>query len=186
MRYEIFYDMDNTLFEMQKALVGSYSGKIGTYGATKKITIDQIMKKLHQPGLFASFKPIQNSQAVLKKLNKMGYDVKILSQPMINDHCIKEKNYSLKTYFPFISLKNATYTFDKYLLAKNNRILIDDNIEHLENWQKNGGIAICFVRGYNKNFKGLRIKKHSEIFKILEVLEAFKEIDSIIQKERRI
>ena len=56
-------------------------------------------------------------------------------------------------------------------MAGNGRILIDDHVEHLEKWEKMGGIAICFERGYNKNWKGLKIKKHSEIFELLENIE---------------
>jgi len=168
---EIFYDMDNTLLEMSKYLVGSYSGKIKSYGAINDMTEEDIVRKLHEKGLFAQFTPIQGAVNTLKRLTKTDYKIGIISQPMINEHCISEKNYTLEKYFPFIDLRNVTYTFNKYLLSANNRILIDDHIHHLENWEKMGGIAICFTRGYNKKWKGLRITKHSEIFEILEHLE---------------
>jgi 5'(3')-deoxyribonucleotidase len=167
----VFYDMDNTIVEMSKHLVNSYSGRIRSYGAVNGFTEKEIIAKLHQKGLFASFDPIYGSQAVIKKLVKTGYFAGIISQPMINKYCIMEKNYSLRKHFPFINLKNVTYTFDKYLLAAPGRILVDDNIHHLENWEKMGGISVCFIRGYNKRWKGLAIKKHREIFKLLENLE---------------
>jgi len=170
-RLQLFYDMDNTLFEMSKPLVGSYSGRIKSYGPVNGISEKQILKELHKEGFFAQLKPIQNSPAILRKLDKMGYNIRILSQPMINEYCIKEKNDSLKKYFPFFDLRKATYSFDKFLLAGNGRVLVDDHIHHLENWQKNGGIAVCFERGYNKNWKGFSIKKHNEIFELLEFLE---------------
>jgi len=170
-KLEVFYDMDNTIVEMSKYLVGSYSGRIKSYGATGKVSLEEIMEKLHQKGLFSKFTPIQNSQTTLRKLVKLGYNIGIISQPMINDYCVPEKNNTLEKYFPEIDIKNVTYTFKKFLLAGKNRVLIDDHTEHLENWQKYGGIAICFTRGYNKNWKGLRIKKHSEIFELLEKLE---------------
>jgi len=170
-RLELFYDMDNTIFEMSKPLVGSYSGRIKSYGPVNGMSQREIMEKLNEEGFFAQLKPIQNSPAVLRKLDKMGYIIRILSQPMINEHCIKEKNDSLKRFLPFVDLRRATYTFDKFLLAKNNRVLVDDHIHHLEAWEKNGGIAVCFERGYNKNWKGYSIKKHNEIFELLESLE---------------
>jgi len=166
-----FYDMDNTIVEMSKYLVNSYSGRIKSYGSINGISEEEIVKKLHEKGLFAKFHPIQNSQATLKKLSKIGYTINIISQPMINEHCIMEKNYTLRKHFPMVDLRNVTYTFNKYLLAGNGRVLIDDNIDHLEKWEKMGGIAVCFVRGYNKNWKGLKVKKHQEIFKLLEKLE---------------
>lgn len=170
-KYQVFYDMDNTIVEMSKHLVGSYSGKVKTYGATKKVSLSEIMDKLHQKGLFAQFKPIRGSQSAINKLVKKGYEVGIISQPMVNDYCVPEKNQTIQKYFSNINTSKVTYTFQKYLLAKNNRILIDDHIEHLEKWQKEGGIAVCFERGYNKSWKGLKIKKHSEIFDIIAQLE---------------
>ena len=171
MKYEIYYDMDNTIVEMSKHLVNIYSGRVRTYGAVKDITIDDIMSKLHTKGTFARFKPIYRVQQTLRKLVKKGYSINVISQPMINKYCVPEKNYTLQKYFPMISLKNVSYTFQKYLMAKENRILIDDHIDHLIKWSENGGIAVCFERGYNKNWKGLKIKKHSEIFQILQQLE---------------
>jgi 5'(3')-deoxyribonucleotidase len=170
-QFEIFFDMDNTLLEMSKPLSGVHSGRLASYHAKTQAEEDRIVAKLHQKGLFKSFKPIYRAPSAVRRLIKNNYPVGIISQPMINEHCIAEKNYTLQKYFPEIDMKRVTYTFQKYLLANNNRILIDDHIEHLENWEKNGGIAICFERGYNKKWKGLRIKKHSELFSIIKNLE---------------
>jgi len=167
----VFYDADNTLFEMSYHLVGIHSGKVKSYGATNNVSIDEIMRKLHQKGLFAQFKPIYRSQQVIRKLSKKGYDIGIISQPMVNDFCVPEKNQTIQKFFPQINLEKVTYTFQKFLLAGNGRLLIDDHVEHLEKWEKMGGIAVCFERGYNKNWKGLKIKKHSEIFELLENIE---------------
>lgn len=170
-KLQVFYDMDNTLFEMSKHLVNSYSGRIKSYGSVNGVSEEEIVKKLKTEGFFAKLKPIQNSQTTLRKLQKEGYEIGIISQPMITDYCIKEKNGSLEKYFPFIDRRKVTYTFDKYLLAGTGRVLIDDHIGHLEKWEKMGGTAICFIRGYNKKWKGLKIKKHQEIYELLEKLE---------------
>jgi 5'(3')-deoxyribonucleotidase len=90
---------------------------------------------------------------------------------MINDYCIDEKNSWLDRHMEFIPRHKRIYTFDKFLLANKNRILVDDNIQHLEEWRSRGGIAICFIRGYNKDWKGLSIKEHYDIFELLEYLE---------------
>ena len=170
-KYQIFYDMDNTMVEMSKPLSGKYSGNLKSYEATTISEEKEIIRKLHKKGLFSSFKPIHDSQRVIKKLVKNGYEIGVISQPMINKYCIPEKNFTLRKYFSFIDRKKVTYTFSKNLLANNDRILIDDHIGHLTNWEKMGGIAICFIRGYNKSWQGLSIKKHNDIFKLLEKLE---------------
>lgn len=164
----VFYDMDNTIAEMSKNLEGISSGRLTDYYNQGKMTQEEKISKLHEKGFFQELGIIQNSQAVLKKLVKMGYDVRILSQPMINDICINEKNYWLDKFFPFIPRHKRFYTFDKYLLANTGRVLVDDNISHLKVWQDNGGTSICFQRGYNKNWEGTSIKFHKEIIQILE------------------
>ena len=164
----LFYDMDNTLAEMSRPLVGISSGRLLNYHAREIQSEQETITKLHQEGFFQNLTIIQNSQAVLRRLVKTGYTVKILSQPMVNNHCIDEKNYWLEKFFPFIPRHERIYTFDKYLLANTGRVLVDDNISHLADWEEYGGIGICFQRGYNKNWKGYSIKYHKDIFQILE------------------
>lgn len=167
----IFFDMDNTLVEMSKPLSGTYSGRLKSYYAKTQAENDRIVKKLHTKGLFKKFKPIYRAPSAVRNILKKGYNVGIISQPMINEHCVPEKNYTLNKYFPEIDMTKVTYTFEKYLLAGTGRILVDDHVEHLEKWEKMGGIAVCFTRGYNKNWKGLRIKKHSELLGLIKAIE---------------
>ncbi len=164
----VFYDMDNTIAEMSKPLVGISSGRLRDYYAREIQSEQETITKLHQEGFFQNLTIIQNSQAVLKKLVKSGYNVKILSQPMVNNYCIDEKNYWLEKFFPFIPRHQRIYTFDKYLLAGNGRVLVDDNLSHLASWENCGGIGICFQRGYNKDWEGYSIKYHKDVFQILE------------------
>lgn len=166
----VFYDQDNTIAEMSKELSGKYSGHLKSYYAKNPEEEKEILKKLHTKGFFKNFLTIGDAVKVLKKINKK-YNLFILSQPMINNYCIDEKNSWLNRHMEFIPRHKRMFTFDKYLLANKNRILVDDNIKHLTEWQKNGGIAICFERGYNKNWNGLKIKKHYEIFELLEKIE---------------
>lgn len=167
----IRFDMDNTIVEMSKHLSDSYSGRLKNYYARNEAENRKILERLHTKGFFKRFKPIYRAPSAIRNLIKKGYDVGIISQPMINEHCIAEKNYTLEKYFPEIDITKVTYTFEKHLLAGPGRILVDDHVEHLEKWEKMGGIAICFTRGYNKNWKGLRIKKHSELLGLIKAIE---------------
>ena len=167
---KIFYDMDNTIAEMSRALGGIYSGRQKDYYTFKEMTRKEIVSRLHEKDFFLNLTIIQNSQSVMRKLVKNGEDVYILSQPMINDYCIEEKNIWLNRFFPFIPAHKRFFTFDKFLLSNKGRLLIDDNIEHLTHWEKEGGIGICFQRGYNKQWQGTSIKYHKEIFDIIDKL----------------
>ena len=171
MKKLVFYDMDNTIAEMHKKLTGIYSGRVKNYDPVNEEEDFQMKEKLAEDGFFQDLTVIQRANSVLKKLIKNGYDVRILSQPMPRDSSIDEKNYWLNKYFPFIPRYNRIFTFDKWLLAREGRVLVDDNPSHLITWQQYGGTAICFKRGYNKDYQGITIKHHQEIFQLLEELE---------------
>lgn len=166
----IFYDQDNTIAEMSLELSDKYSGHLKSYYANCPKEEKRILDKLHTKGFFENFLTIGDSVKVLRNLNKK-YNLFILSQPMINDYCIDEKNSWLNRHMEFIPRHKRIFTFNKYLLANTGRVLVDDNIKHLTEWEQNGGIAICFQRGYNKNWKGLKIKKHYEILTLLKWIE---------------
>ena len=167
----IFYDMDNTIAEMHKKLTGISSDRVKNYYPTTEEENREILEKLDTEGFFTDLTIIQDAHKVLQKLGKIGWDVRILSQPMPRESSIDEKNYWLTTFMPFIPRFNRIYTFDKYLLAGTGRVLVDDNISHLISWIERGGIGICFQRGYNEHWKGLKITHHNEIFQLLEKLE---------------
>jgi len=171
MKKIIFYDMDNTIAEMHKKLTGNYSGRIKEYEPKSKEKELEIINKLNTEGFFQNLTVIQQANKVLKRLINNGYDVRILSQPMPRSSSIDEKNYWLDTFFPYIPRYKRMFTFDKWLLAAPGRILVDDNIYHLREWSKKGGTAICFQRGYNKDYQGLKIKNHKDIFQLLQRLE---------------
>lgn len=167
----IFYDMDNTIVEMQKKLTGISSGRSKQYEAKNEAEKMEIINKLNTEGFFQDLTIIQRANSVLKKLVNNGYDVRILSQPMERPSSIDEKNYCLNTFFPYIPRYKRIYTFDKWLLAAPGRILVDDNVSHLLQWEENKGLSVCFRRGYNKHYHGIGIKHHSEIFQLLESLK---------------
>lgn len=168
MKEIVFYDMDNTLAEMSEKLQGVKSAELNDYYSGNRA---EILRKLESKGFFEDLKLIDNASEVIKQLIDKDYDVRILSQPMNTPHCIDEKNYWLDTFIPYIPRYKRIYTFDKWLLAGYGRILIDDNVSHLDQWGANKGTPVCFFRGYNESYKGIGIHRHDEIFEVLELFE---------------
>ena len=165
----MFYDMDNTIAEMSEALVGINSKELNDY---YHVNSEEIQETLHKRGFFKELAIIGTARATIEHLvEDKGYDVRILSQPMVNGYCIDEKNYWLDNFLPCIPRHKRIYTFDKWLVAGEGRLLVDDNISHLTQWEEYGGIGICFQRGYNKNWRRRTITDHDEIFQVLEALE---------------
>ena len=162
----IFYDMDNTITEMSLPLEGIPSEKLTDYYNGSSLTQQEKLEKLHKKGFFKNFKPFKSAIRTIKLMVRLGCDVRIISQPMINNYCIDEKNAWLDRYLPEIPRHKRFFTFDKEILSGQDRILIDDNITHLTKWQQAGGIAIGYERGYNKTFP-LLIREHKEILSLL-------------------
>lgn len=55
----------------------------------------------------------------------------------------------MKEVFPFVPESNIIFTWRKYLLAREDRILIEDNEDVAHQWIKNGGQAIVMPQPWN-------------------------------------
>jgi len=104
------------------------------------------------PGFWIQFNPIPNSIEVMEELNQK-FDLFICSKPTNKGdmNCTREKLLWLDSHFPFLCpTKQVIFMSEKHLLDGNNRILIDDSVDHLEKWSK--GVAIKFFQPYNQDF----------------------------------
>lgn len=138
------------------------------YGVQKNYFEHLLMKK----GLFLDLKPIENSIKILTQLNEEGYDVHILTCPQHNEYCYIEKIKWIKKYLPFINIEtNFHATGNKGMFAKENRILIDDNVKYLNQWNNNSGISIAFGQyGWNENYDGINAANWNDVYKYIQEL----------------
>ena len=127
---------------------------------------------LNEKGLFLNLKPYEGAIEVLTKLNNEGYDIHILTFPQYNATCFIEKVESIRNYLPFINIETNFHTSgDKGLFARENRVIIDDNIKYLQSFKDNGGIAIAFNQPWNSEFKGHRAFDWNEVYRIIKNIE---------------
>lgn len=106
------------------------------------------------PDFFLNLKPLAGAQGAVFELEKMGYDVYILSQPLAEcPESYTDKAKSIQTHFPQL--------YKKIILTQNKGLclgdyLIDDNPNKWkEPFEKNGGKFITFPYGghtYAKNW----------------------------------
>lgn len=154
-KYELFFDMDGVLYPFDEMIIEQYNKDYNdnfywrdneSWGwQSTKAPLEYFDKLMHQPGMFLKGKPIEESLFYMNKLHDEGHIIKIITMPVMNANCILEKIEWLKLYVPWIHLqKDVIMTGDKGLLAKSNRILIDDTGKHTQSWQDNGGIGITF------------------------------------------
>lgn len=171
MKTKIFFDMDNTIVEMTKGVnPKTNSGICRSYDC--EVSNKYLMQRLNEKGFFENLKPIYRATETVRTLAKdKDFEIYILTQPMPNTYSTEEKYKWILKHLPEIPIQNIIPTFHKYLLAGEGRILIDDSMKHLEKWEKEGGRAICFVRGYNKNWKGEKIQAPWSAKKILEMVK---------------
>lgn len=129
-------------------------------------------KILNEEGLFLNLKPVDGSIEVLTKLNEEGFNIHILTCPQYtNGNCFISKVKWIKEYLPFINIEtNFHTTGNKGLFAKENRLLLDDNINYLNSYQENGGISVAFDQGWNKEFEGHRVYNWNQFYNLIHLL----------------
>jgi len=93
------------------------------------------------------------------------YEVHFCTSPSMDPECFSGKVKWLYKHAPKKIKRNISITTDKWLLAKFNRILIDDKESNCLEWEKNGGKAILFPSIANSNY-GMR-KKPIEYVKVM-------------------
>lgn len=105
---------------------------------------------MYEPGFFMSLKPIEGSQAAVRHLMRLGYDVQILSQPVAESaHSYSEKVQWIGVHFPDLIYK-VHLTQNKGLFKGD--YLIDDNpSKWKEKFEANGGKFVHFM--YNSGNK---------------------------------
>ena len=128
---------------------------------------------LNEEGFFLNLEPVEGAIETLTKLHEEGYDIHILTCPQHNEFCYIEKVKWVQKYLPFINIEtNFHTTGNKGLFAKENRIIVDDNIKYLEQWSNNGGVSIAFGKyGWNEDYDGINTSNWNEVYNKIKELE---------------
>lgn len=132
----IYLDMDDVLADF--------------FSATWSESENRIMEeRMWDKDFFLNLKPIPGSQGSVFLLAKMGFDLRVLSQPLADSpESYTDKAKWIQLHFPQL-YKNLVLTQDKSLHIGD--YLIDDNVTKWKSkFEKNGGKFIHFpYGGYN-------------------------------------
>lgn len=177
----IFYDMDEVLNLMSKHAIDHYNRDYGDSYDWRRNTSwwwDDAPKAdrayfenlMNSPGFFIDTEPQLDGVECMKKLIEEGYDVKIATYPVWNGLCALEKEMWTKRHLPFFDINNLYMMKEKWLLARPDRVLLDDNMENLIKWEEHGGIAVAFDHTFNQEWKGRRVRNHGEFYNLIKTM----------------
>ncbi|HCL4455089.1 TPA: hypothetical protein N2D10_003115 [Clostridium botulinum] len=182
---EIFYDMDEVLYDLSSyIIIDKYNKKFNDnmkpndnksywWSDCKKASKKYFENLLLEKGAFYKGSPVNNSIDIATILHNKGFKIKIITLPQYNsNYCVSEKVKWIEEYLPFINVeKDLIFTGDKSLLAKDNRVLLDDNINNLIEWKRKGGISVAFSQPWNDKWKGLRINNHKKFYHLIHQIQ---------------
>ena len=181
----LLFDLDDTIVNLSKEVVRIYNeehnknydwkdndkywwGDVGGEGNRKYFE-----NLLRRKGVFYDAPPMEDMIDILNNLHNQGFEIYFVTMPDYgNETCYYEKLKWLQKYLPWFEPKMLIATESKHLLAKPNRILVDDNSSNLRNFQQEGGISIGFGNhSWTKEFNGLRVDNAKELECLIKLLE---------------
>ena len=179
-----YFDMDEVVYNLSKIVVEQYNHEFNDnmnykdnksywWADCKKAPKSFFEKLLYKDGLFLHGSCIDGMKELIDKLYNSGHKVHFVTAPQYEGKCFEEKVQWLKNTFEwFDPSKHFIATESKYLLAKENRILIDDNSKYLDQWDKAGGIAIGFGGfDWTLKYKGLQAKNSNELEWLIQFIK---------------
>ena len=181
--YELYFDMDGVLYPLNETMINRYNKDYNDDFDWRNNTkfnwqdtngSDEYFENiLNSKGAFINGKPNEEVVYYVNKLIDEGFKVKIITFPLWNQNCIYEKIQFLKKYFPKLNVDtDFVATGSKWLCAKENRILIDDNIENIVAWKQHNGITIPFEdRAYLYDGKLHKFNSIKQVYKTIHLLE---------------
>lgn len=180
---ELYFDLDETVYSLSEIVIDNFNkdhGKSFNYkendsywwqstGCKK----EYFEKLLFKKGIFFDGNPIEGMVELINKFKLEDYKIYFLTMPQHTGDCYVEKCSWLKKHFKWINIdKHLIATGNKKLLAKSNRILIDDNAKFLIPWSKEGGISIGFGgHSWTLGFKGHQANSAEELYNLIKTIE---------------
>ncbi len=157
----IFSDMDGVLVDMPRRVAGLFNvdyermrlnWKAGNPSMENelKISRSEFWKTINRDETFwYTLEPYPHLVQLLEAFR--GFTVNILTSPSTNPNCAYGKMRWIQQYIPHLT-PHVIICKDKFLLAKEGRILVDDTDKKIAAWDAVGqGYSITFPQPWNKN-----------------------------------
>lgn len=188
--FKIMVDLDEVTYNLSSYVLQAVNEEFGTnykegfnksywwqdYGIPKSYFEDL----LNEQGTFLNGKPVPGAIEGLNKLKDLGFEIHIITLPQYDSKfCFGEKIAWIKKYLPWLNVNtNFHTTGNKGLMAKSDRILIDDNQNNTKSWSNEGGVAIAFGDyGWNKDWNGFRASNWNDVVDLILKMEGVNTIE---------
>jgi 5'(3')-deoxyribonucleotidase len=156
----VYIDMDNTVADFYKSARHEKDSHVEEY-------------KMWNRHFFLDLEPIPGAQGAIFNLERMGFDVYILTQPLVGcPESYTDKVLWVQRYMPTLASK-IVMTQNKGLNIGD--YLIDDNAaEWKEKFERNGGTFIYYPYNKHTNYD---LTEEGHIREWARIVEYFKGID---------
>lgn len=111
------------------------------------ITEDQLNEMMRHVGFWKDMEVLPGAKKLFGNLKKLG-TVKICTRPYPSPNCLYGRSVWLQENFG-VGIADTIYMHDKWELAKEGTLLIDDNLENCQLFADMGGNSILFPTTYN-------------------------------------
>lgn len=167
----ISVDMDGVIANVYSQFIRMHAAEFGEVlpsaaieGKPEKTAFLNAMKYVNSPGFFLYAPVIENSQAVMQKLNER-YKLFVVSAAMEFPASLREKKSWLTTHFPFITWQQIVFCGSKEIIKAD--IMIDDHFKNLDIFS---GETLLFTQPHNilaNPGRHTRVNSWSEIEQLL-------------------
>lgn len=157
MKPTIFLDMDGVITDLVGSMedrLGKPNFKVERWGIHEcyGMTVKEYWSKFQDKLFWSDMKAYEGWQEFYYKLREYSDNVIFLSTPTWSSASASGKVEWLQSYFGK-GFRDYILTSEKHLLARPDRILIDDSDKNCEMWERNNGDSILVPRAWNKNKK---------------------------------
>ena len=146
----ISVDMDGVIANVYSQFIQMHAAEFGEVltpavidGKPESAVFLNAMKYVNSPGFFLNAPVIENSQAVMQKLNER-YKVFVVSAAMEFPASLAEKQSWLAAHFPFITWQQIVFCGSKEIIKAD--IMIDDHFKNLDIFS---GETLLFTQPHN-------------------------------------
>ena len=185
---DFFFDLDEVVYNLSEVVVNRYNidfndnidykENIGYWWKSCLKAPQSYFEYLLVDGNARVFLDGQAKEGMVELINRLrdkGRKVYFLTAPQYEGGCYEDKVTWLQKHFDWFDAdEHLIATANKKLLAKENRLLIDDNPKNLSEWTSHKGICIAFG-GYvwTQEYAGIQADNATDLWKTISICEGW-------------
>ena len=158
-KLEIYLDLDGVVANFFKQCLTLFNRDDTEYSEWYfwkdwNLTDDEFWNGINDsPEFWAEIPTYSWTTTILSVVKYYDPEYKVLTSPHDHHTCYSGKCKWVQEHLGISVPKRCIFTKEKHLLAKKNRILIDDGQDNIKKWTDEGGIGLLFPNNINEPSK---------------------------------